>query len=132
MAVSATPVFTQTPKAYIAQVSAANTNRDGTGTTVDVVSGGTNGTKIENIVITGTATSTAGMIRLYLNDGTNTRLWKEVVVTAITASASVACFTSTIDLSFPSSQLVIPNGWKLKASTHNAETFNITAFGWDY
>lgn len=104
----------------------------GTGTIVDVVSGGTNGTRIECITITAAATTTAGMIRLYVDDGTNTRLWKEVAVTAITASASVACFTSTVDLSFPSAQLIIPNGWKLKASTHNAETFNITVFGWDF
>lgn len=51
MAMTATPVFVQTPKTYMGQVSAANTNRDGTGTTVDIVTAGANGTKIDCIHI---------------------------------------------------------------------------------
>lgn len=132
MAMTATPVFVQTPKQWFAQVSTANTNRDGTGTLVDIVSGATNGTKIDCIYIQAAGTVTAGVVRLYVNDGTNTRLWKEVMVTATTPSTSVQAWNSTIDLSYPGGGMFIPNGYKLRASTHNSETFNIIAVGGDF
>ena len=63
MAMTATPVFVQTPKQWFAQVSTANTNRDGTGTLVDIVSGATNGTKMDCIDIQAAGTVTAGVVR---------------------------------------------------------------------
>jgi hypothetical protein len=107
----------------IAQVSAANTNRDGTGTLVDVVTPvSTYGAYMTDVLIVATGTTTAGVVRLFLFDGTNNRLHTEQLVTAITPSASVAVFSATVTLNFR-----IPNTWKLKASTHNAETFNVIA-----
>ncbi|NBX74718.1 MAG: hypothetical protein EBQ89_10555, partial [Alphaproteobacteria bacterium] len=67
------PNFAGTPLAGNAQISTANTNRDGTGTLGTVVTAGASGSRIEEIVIEATGTTTAGMIRLFLNDGTNTR-----------------------------------------------------------
>jgi len=119
------PVFAATPIIALAQVSAANTNRDGTGTAPDVVTGATNGTRIDRITIEGTGTTTAGVVRLFLYDGTNTRLWKEVLVTAITPSATVEVYSKTLS----GLGLVLPNTYKIKAATHNAETFNVIAEG---
>jgi hypothetical protein len=113
--------YAATPRSAVAQVSAANTNRDGTGTTVTVFTAGANGSRIDDIWIVGTGTTTAGVVRLYVNDGTNTRLWQEVMVTAITPSVSVQVFNAALY----NQALILPNGWSLVASTQIAETFNV-------
>lgn len=125
------PVFFSTPKCWTGVVSAANTNRDGTGTIVDIVTAATGGSKVERVVIQATGTTTAGIVRLYVYNGSASRLIREVSITAITPSGTTAAFRYEIDLSFPSSVLVLPTTFKLQASTHNAETFNIVAFGAD-
>lgn len=63
MAANVDPIFVLTPVLAQAQVSAANTNRDGTGTIVDLVTGGTYGTRIDKVRICATGTTTAGVIR---------------------------------------------------------------------
>lgn len=113
--------YAATPKSAVAQISAANTNRDGTGTIVTVLSAGTSGSRIDDIVITATGTTTAGMVRLFLHDGTNARLFREVPVTAITPSGTVQAFTASLS----NIALVLASGWSLRAATHNAEAFNV-------
>lgn len=122
------PAFAVTPRIGIGQVSTANTNRDGTGTVPTVLTGVSAGTRINEIVVEATATTTAGMVRLYLNDGTNTRLFDEFPVPAQTASN----FAQTYRASKTYDNLVLPSAsWSLRASTHNAETFNVFALGAD-
>lgn len=111
------------------QVSVANAGRDGTGTLVDIVTAGTKGTLIELIRVVAIVTTTAGMIRLFLFDGVNNRLYAEVLVTAIVPSATVAAFSAEL---IPTKPLVLPTGWKLKASTEKAEAMNVIATGGDY
>jgi len=125
---AASPTFTSTPVAARADLSAANTNRDGTGTIVDIVSAAAAGTVIEKIVVQATATTTAGMVRLYVHNGTSYRLFKEYAVTAVSATASVAAYRATDTFDVP---LVLPTGYKIAASTHNAETFAVHALGGD-
>jgi len=132
MPANTSPIFTLVPVLTTAQVTAANTNRDGTGTIVDIVTGATNGTRIEIITIEATGTTTAGMVRLYVHDGSNTRLWQEVAVTSATPSATVKAFTAELTRFDGRPLLVLPNTWKLRASTHNAETFNVIAQGGDF
>lgn len=109
------------PSTAAAQISAANTARDGTGTLVTVETAGASGTRIDDITIIATGTTTAGMVRLFLHDGTTARLWREVPVSAITPSATVQTFSSSLN----NLALVLQSGWSLRASTHNAETFNV-------
>lgn len=139
MAVTATPIFVQTPKCWIAAVTAANTGRDGSGTIPIVATAGANGSKIDHIDIEAYGTTTAGVIRLFISDGTTIMLWKEILVTAITPSATIAAFTTSIDCSQPQNSLVLTSsttptaglGYILRASTHNAENFRCLAFGGD-
>lgn len=122
------PQYAATPKIGLVQATAANTARDGTGTLANVITGGTSGTKIQEVTIQATGTTTAGMVRLYIFDGTNNRLFDEFVVSAITVGASTAGFrvSRTYD------NLVLPSStYILKVSTHNAETFNVYALGGD-
>ena len=128
------PIFVLTPKIGMARISTANTNRDGTGTLGDVITGGTFGTRVVRIHIRATVTTTAGMVRLFISDGSNIRFWDEVSVTAITVSATVQAFEATIITPDSASPLlVLPSGYVLKAGTHNgSEPFDVIAHGGDY
>jgi hypothetical protein len=122
------PVFAVTPRIGMAQVSVANAGRDGTGTLVDVIVGAATGTKISEVVVEATVATTAGMVRLFLNDGTTTRLFDEIPVAAATPSASVRATR----VSMLYQNLTLPaNNWKLMAATSNANAINVIAFGAD-
>lgn len=125
--------FFATPHNGYAALSVANTAHDGTGANiVDVITGATNGTKIERVIVQATgASTTAGMVRLWVSDGVTTYCEEEIAVTALTPSATVKAFHFEVDFSFPSKVLVLPLGHKLRASTHNAEAFHVVAIGAD-
>ena len=113
--------YASTPRAALAQVTAANTNRDGTGTLATVFTAGTSGSRIDDISIVAPGVTTAGVVRLYVHDGANARLAREILVSAITPSVTLESFRAVLqDLA-----LLLPSGWSLRASTHNAETFNV-------
>lgn len=123
------PIYIGTPKTWQAALSAANTNRDGSGTLVDVVSGGSSGSRIDKVRAVASGSTTAGVVRLYLYDGTNTYLVKEMLVSAITPGTAQDVWSGEWD----ADGLVLPNGtWKLRASTHNAEAFKVFAKGGDF
>lgn len=128
------PNFTSLPRQTITQVVTANTARDGTGTIATCFTAGACGSRIDKIRISGTGTTTAGVIRLFLHDGTNARLLDEVLVTAITPSTTVAVYEA--ELSYTDGLLLpAPNAstaYSLRASTHNLETFNIHVQGGDF
>jgi hypothetical protein len=117
------------PLTWLAQIATANTNRDGTGVIVDVVTGPASGSRVDSVRIQAVGTTTAGMVRLYLYDGINTRLIRDVPVANIIPSGTVDAWSTEIVVP---GGLGIPNGWKLRASTHNAETFNIVARGGNF
>lgn len=112
--------------------SAANSNLDGSGTLVSVITAtaGKKGTVIQSVVIKSIVSTTAGMIRLFLYDGTNTKLLKEVTVEATTQSGTAHSFSKTVD--FGGQGFVLEASWILKASTEKNETFNVIAEGLDY
>ena len=127
---AADPKFTATPRIGIAQISTTNTGRDGTGTLGSVLTGVAAGTRIDRVEIQATVTTTAGMVRLFIDDGTNIRMVREIPVSAITVSATVGGFNAIVD--FPEG-LVLPSASHvLKAGTEKAETFNVFAFGGDF
>lgn len=132
MPVTATPIFVQTPRVAVAAISTANTNRDGSGTIGTILTAGANGTQVDHIDITATGATTAGVVRLFIHNGSTAFLWKEVLVGAITPSTTVAVFQQTVDCSAAGNALFLPSGFSLRASTHNAETFNVAAVGGDY
>lgn len=126
--------YAATPKVGIAAISTANTNRDGSGTIGTVLTAGTNGSRIDAIDIKATGTTTAGMIRLFVHNGTTAFLLTEVPVLALTPSGTSPAWetqlnTNTMTQVLP---LVLPSGFSLRASTNNAETFNVIAVGGDF
>jgi hypothetical protein len=127
MAVVATPIFGQAVRWAPVAISTANTNRDGTGTIGTVLTAdATDGSVVERIDITAQGTTTAGVVRLYIHNGTTAFLWKEIVVGAITPSTSVSTFMRSVR-----ERVHLPATYSIRASTHNAETFNVQAHGYD-
>jgi len=117
-----TAQYASTVKSAIAQISTANTNRNGTGTIGTVFTAAAGGSRIDDITIAATGTTTAGVVRLFINDGTTSYLWQEILVTAITPSTTVQVFSFTL----LNQALLLQNAsWSLRASTNNAETFNV-------
>ena len=111
------------------QVTVANANYDGaTGTYVTIVTGGDLGTIIERLMYKAAANTTAGMIRFFLDDLTNARLFAELPVAALSGSATVQL---AVGLWTPPSELIVPKGWLIKASTAIGEAINVFAFGGD-
>lgn len=127
---SATPTLPSTPRLAIVAVSAANTNRDGTGTIVTVMAGAAAGTRIYEVASQWTVTSTAGMLRLYISTDTGStwKLFDEIPIAVAVGSASVP----ESRVSRPYANLVLPTAaFLLGAATHNAEASTVTAMGAD-
>lgn len=121
------PAYASAPKLWMGQVSAANTNRDGTGTIVTLGTAPAAGSRLDSVIVQAVGTTTSGMVRLYVHDGANARLFLELPVVGVTPSGTqpawaVQANANTMSQLFP---LVLPSGYSLRASTHNAETFNV-------
>lgn len=129
MPANTSPIFTLTARSDVAQVTAANGNRDGTGTIVTVAAAGANGTRIDLIRVQAIVTTTAGMVRLFIHDGTNMRLYKELPISAVTVSATVDGYSVNYR---PDEPIVLPSGYSLRASTNNAEAMNVFIHGGDF
>lgn len=127
---ASTPSFTSTPRVGVANVSAANTNRDGSGTITALITGAAAGTKITSITAQAAVTSTAGMVRIFLTTdaGSTWRLFDELAIAAATVSASV----KGTRISATYTDLVLPDAnHRLGCTTHNAESINVVALGGD-
>lgn len=131
---STTAQYASTPRQAIAAIATANTAKDGTGTLGTVFTAGASGSRIDAINIKATVTTTAGMVRLFVHNGTSAFLLTEVPVIAVTSSATAPSFevqlnTNTMTQILP---LILPTGYSLRASTNNAENFNVLAQGGDF
>jgi hypothetical protein len=123
---ASTPAWASLPLIGMVQISTANTNRDGTtGTYGTLLTGASSGSPIARIRIVAPGTTTAGMIRFFLNDGTNKRLIFERRVTPITPSGTIKCFEDEFEISDFG---VKDASWSIICSTHNAEVFNVFAY----
>jgi hypothetical protein len=129
MSANTTPIFTLTPRQDVGQVTTANVNRDGTGTPVVIATAGANGTRIDLIRVQAVGATTVGVVRLFIYNGVNIRLYKEILIPAVTPSTSIEAYSFNFR---PEEPLVLPSGYSLQATTNNTETFNIHVHGGDY
>lgn len=141
MPANTSPIYTLTPNIGFANLLAvdANTALDGTGTVSTVFTAGANGGFVTNIIVkssTTTATSAAGTLRIWINNGstsgtaTNNTLIKEFILTAVTASSTA----STLNFEFPLNYQ-LPAGYKIivTVATMAASTgWQFTCTGADY
>jgi hypothetical protein len=124
--------FTAQPIIDIAQISTANTNRDGTGTLVTVAAGPTAtaangvGKRINRVVIHCTGNNSTNIVRFFIStdNGTTNRLVLEKYLVANTASTT----NPATRIEVPElNGLILPGGNTvlLRAATNNAETYNV-------
>lgn len=102
-----------------------------------ILTAGAAGTKVEAVYVqaaktaTLIATTVAGQVYLFLYDGTTYRLFDTILVTAVTASATVSPFHAERLYT----NLVLKSGWSLRASQSiagNVSMLQVTAFGGDF
>ena len=107
-------------------ISTANSNLDDTGTLGLAFTAGSsptyNGARIGSITVKGYVNVTPGMVRLYIDDGTTKYCFKEIMIPTITKSATDRAFERTITFEEP---LHLKAGYKIQASTENAENYHV-------
>jgi hypothetical protein len=160
MAVTATPIFVQTPDVGAANaiLSTAMTNTkafDGTETVgtamVLVFTAGANGSRIDQVTCrfastngaTASGTSSASLIRFWINNGaanttaTNNIFFGEVAMAGTTVTALGTSALMVNYLTLPTGGLNLPAGYRLYAGTTVAAggtniAFAVNAIGGDY
>jgi hypothetical protein len=136
MAVTALPIFAQTPIFVVGQtVTTANTAKDGTGTVVLVYTAGVNGSRIDSIKVRSTGTAVATVLRVFINNGaanttaTNNSLYAEATIAATTLSEVAAQVDNLIamNISLPATYRVY-----VTIGTTVAAALQVSAVGGDY
>lgn len=95
MPMTSTPIFPQTPDLEIATLTtptAITSRANITGTTglVVLVATATNGKRVDNIIVKSKGTSLAGLLFLWVYNGTTSFLIDEIDLTALTPSTTAA------------------------------------------
>lgn len=113
-------------------ISTANSNRDGSGTlgTVLTPDNTLKGCNIQTIAIKAIVSTTFGMVRLFIYNGTTNFLFREYQVQAVTKSGTVPAFARREI--FEGNNFALKKDYLLKASTENAESFVVIAQGLDW
>lgn len=126
---SSSAQYASTVKNGVANISTANANRDGTGTLGVVFTANNTGSRLDQISITATATTTAGMVRLYITKGR-----PGLTISSITFSTTTATVTTATAHGLTTGDLVtlqgaFPDDYNVTAvalSSASATTFTYT------
>jgi hypothetical protein len=134
MAANTSPIFALVPETKIVTVTAATTDRTGATTTnlAELLTAGTDGTKITQIGAKVAGTNTACLVLIFITDtaGANPKLYDEIGLEAITASTTVTsqrAVTAYSDLQLKSGQKVL-----VGTTVAQADGVNIFAIKGDY
>lgn len=115
MAKNIAPIFESTPVIGVQNLAAANAARDGSGTVATLVTGGTDGTRVDAITFTSAQATAAansamvGRVFISIDSGSTWNLFDEIAIAAVTASNSAVGARNRISY---------PNGIILKDATH--------------
>lgn len=129
---AATPTFPSVARIGVASVSTANTNRDGTGTIVTILTGVAAGTRVNRIVAKATGDPADSILTIFLHDGSNFWLFDEMDMgnpSAASTTTEGARFERTY------SDLVLPDAnWSVRAAITvalSSGVINVFVFGED-
>lgn len=122
---STTAQYASIPRAEYAVLTVANTDRTGATAAgmVDLFTPGASGSRVDDILICSTSTSTAGAVAFFMSDIGNTtnRLMFEVIVPAITVSATVSPFMFSLrDLG-----IVLPATRKIRITSRTVDVIHV-------
>lgn len=126
---SANPSFASTPRVSGIVLTTADSSLTSPTNFGVLLTAANSGTKINEIVahVAVTGLSTASVVRLFLHDGTNYTLFDTIALAAATSSSSA---TST-RVSNTYSNLVLPSGIAIRASTSVSQSTAVIALGGD-
>ncbi len=116
------PAYAATPRIASAAVSTANTARDGTGTIATVLTAGSNGTKVEEIVVVATADPADSTVPIFLHDGSTYYYFDEFDIGNPAAASTTVAPYRTYRLY---DNLVLPASWSVRASITVALTAGV-------
>lgn len=127
--------YASTPVFGSVTLTTADTSLTAPTTVGTVLTAGASGTRIDYIDIQGVATTVAGLINLFVYDGTNYILWTQVPVQAVTSSTTAPAFQLFISSNGNSNSmpLTLPTGHSLRATTSVSQTgIRVTAYGGNF
>jgi hypothetical protein len=93
------------------------------------------GSRIDYIEIQGVATTVAGLVNLFIFDGTTYFLWQQAPIIAITSSTTAPAFVANLSSNGNANvmPLCLPTGYSLRATTSVAQTgIRVIAYGGDF
>jgi hypothetical protein len=122
------PAFAATVRNSNVAISTADTSRTAPTSVGTAFTAGSSGSRIDEIDIVATGTTTANVVRLWIYTGSTYFLLQEVLVSAITPSVTQAVFSTTLTFN----NFMLPSGYSLRATTNNAEGYNVMVFGGDF
>ena len=133
MAVTATPIFAQSPVVGIGTLTSptAITSRANiTGTTgcVQLTPASTNGKRIDSIRVKSKATSLAGFQCIWIYNGTTSFLYDEIQIAPTSAGTTVSSFETEVAYE----NLVLPPTYQLYISVTVANDLTVFAHGGDF
>jgi hypothetical protein len=127
--------YASTPVFGSATLTTADTSLTAPTTVGTILTAGASGTRIDYIDIQGVATTVAGLINLFVFDGTNYILWQQFPVQAVTSSTTAPAFALALSSNGNSNimPLTLPTGHSLRAAASVAQTgVRVTAYGGNF
>ena len=127
--------YASTPKIGSALLTTADTSLTAPSTVGTVFTAGASGSRIDYIDVQGVATTVAGLINIFIFDGTNYFLYTQIPVAAVTSSTTVPAYSIYVSSNTNADILPInlPTGYSVRATTSVAQTgVRVTASGGDY
>ncbi len=125
---AAGPNFAGNSKTETLKISAANTNRDGSGTIVYSTAVPATGRTVARVRFAAEGTVTAGNVRMFIDDGTggagHARMWDEQSCSAAVPSATVLPTMGYFEM--PAEGIALQSGYRLGFATNNAEAYDVT------
>ena len=126
---AAAPAYAATPVAWTGLVPAtADTSWTAPTNVTALGSAGASGTKITQVDVIPAGTVVAGLVNLFLYDGTTYHLHESVTIPAYTSSTTAG----PVKQSFTYDNLVLPTGWSLRVTTTvagNVSLVEVNAYG---
>lgn len=132
---STTAQYAATPVFGAALLTTADTSLTAPSTVGTVITAGASGTRIDFIDIQGVATTVAGIVNLFIYNGTTYHLWQQIPIVAVTSNTTAIAFNTTCSTNnCPNVMpIIIPTGYSLRATTTIAQTgLKINAYGGDF
>jgi hypothetical protein len=133
MPASTSPIFPNVPIIGIASLAGATaitTRTPITGTTglVKLTDTSTNGTRVDSITVKATGNSTAGLLDIWIYNGTTSYLYDEIAYATVTANTTVVSNVATTTYS----TLVLPPTYQVYVSQQVVSNCAVFAFGGQY